>query len=147
MKSDRNHLFASEAAAYLFFGAATTAVNWIVYTILNFAAPLSITGCNLAAWAFAILFAYVTNRLFVFHSDARNFRQIAREFFLFLGARVFTGLFEIFLPSVLFRLGFDQSFLGIRGFFAKAAVTVLIILMNYILSKAVVFRRKSGSGN
>lgn len=145
MKSDQKNFFASEAAAYLFFGVATTGVNWAVYTVLNFAAPLSITVCNLIAWTAAILFAYVTNRLFVFHSDARGFGQIAGEFARFLGARIFTGIFEIFLPSVLFSLGLDWSLFGIRGFFAKAAVTVLVIVMNYILSRIVVFRKKSGT--
>lgn len=141
MKSADRKSFPAEAAAYLFWGAATTVVNWIVYTVFTFLSPFSISVCNLTAWLAAVLFAYLTNRSFVFHSGSRGLRALLREFFLFLGARIFTGLFEIFLPSLLFRLGLRQSFLGIRGFSAKAAVTVLIIFLNYILSRHLVFRR------
>lgn len=142
MKRLHKNIFQNQAAAYLFFGAATTVVNWIIYTALSFASPFSISLCNLIAWLAAVLFAYVTNRIFVFHSDRHGLFSLFREFFLFIGSRIFTGLFEIFLPSLLFRLGLDWSFLGIRGFYAKAAVTVLVILLNYILSRHLVFRKQ-----
>ena len=133
----------NEAAAYLFWGIAATAVNWVGYTAASLLTVWPMTVCNLLAWLAAVLFAYVTNRSFVFQSQARGPAALLREFFLFIGARVFTGLFEIFLPSLLFRLGVVWSFLGIEGFWAKAIVTVLIIIMNYILSKLVVFRKNS----
>lgn len=133
----------NEAAAYLFWGIAATAVNWVVYTAASLLTVWPMTVCNLLAWLAAVLFAYVTNRSFVFQSQARGPAALLREFFLFIGARVFTGLFEIFLPSLLFRLGVVWSFLGIEGFWAKAIVTILIIIMNYILSKLVVFRKNS----
>ena len=136
-------LFQTEAVSYLFWGGAATVVNWIVYTAMSFLTPCSMMVCNLAAWLAAVLFAYLTNRCFVFRSRANRPPEIFREFFLFLGARIFTGLFEIFLPSLLFRLGVTSALFGIEGFWAKAIVTILIILMNYILSKRIVFRKAS----
>ena len=134
-------LFKNEAVSYLFWGVGATVVNWIVYTVLSFASPYSMVICNSIAWLAAVLFAYITNRFFVFHSKTHGLTALLREFFLFIGARVFTGLFEIFLPSLLFRLGIRQTFLGIEGFWVKAIVTVLIIVLNYILSKLIVFRK------
>lgn len=134
-------LFKNEAVSYLFWGVGATVVNWIVYTVLSFASPYSMVICNSIAWLAAVLFAYITNRFFVFHSKTHGLTALLREFFLFIGARVLTGLFEIFLPSLLFRLGIRQTFLGIEGFWAKAIVTVLIIVLNYILSKLIVFRK------
>ncbi len=134
-------LFKNEAVSYLFWGVGATVVNWIVYTVLSFASPYSMVICNSIAWLAAVLFAYITNRFFVFHSKTHGLTALLREFFLFISARVFTGLFEIFLPSLLFRLGIRQSFFGIEGFWAKAIVTVLIIVLNYILSKLIVFRK------
>ena len=134
-------LFKNEAVSYLFWGVGATVVNWIVYTVLSFASPYSMVICNSIAWLAAVLFAYITNRFFVFHSISHGLTALLREFFLFIGARVFTGLFEIFLPSLLFRLGIRQTFLGIEGFWAKAIVTVLIIVLNYILIKRICFRK------
>ncbi len=134
-------LLEKEAVSYLFWGVAATAVNWIVYTAASFLTPWPMTICNFIAWLAAVLFAYLTNRSFVFRSHTHGAAEVFREFLLFVGARIFTGLFEIFLPSILFHAGVTWSFLGIEGFWAKAAVTVLIIVMNYILSKLVVFRK------
>lgn len=134
-------IFKNEAVSYLFWGAGATVVNWIVYTVVSFLSSYSMVVCNSIAWLAAVLFAYVTNRFFVFHSKTHGLTALLREFFFFIGARVFTGLFEIFLPSLLFRLGIRQSFLGIEGFWAKAVVTVVIIVLNYILSKLIVFRK------
>lgn len=142
MKRLHKIVFRNQAAAYLFFGAATTVVNWMVYTAFSFLSPFSLSLCNLIAWLTAVLFAYVTNRFYVFRSDRHGLLSSVREFFLFLGSRIFTGLFEILLPSLLFRLGITWSFLGIRGFYAKAAVTVLVIVLNYILSRHLVFRKQ-----
>lgn len=134
-------LFRNEAVSYLFWGVAATAVNWIVYTAASFLTSCSMTICNFIAWLAAVLFAYLTNRRFVFHSHICGTANVLREFLLFVSARVFTGLFEIFLPSILFSAGVIWSFVGIEGFWAKAVVTVLIIILNYILSKLVVFRK------
>lgn len=136
-------LFSQEGFSYLFFGVASTIVNWGVYTAAISFSRLSMAACNFLAWLCAILFAYTTNKLFVFHSRTPGFTALLKEFLLFIGARVFTGIFEVILPSLLFSMGLSASFLGIKGFFAKAVVSVLVIVLNYILSKLVIFRKKT----
>ena len=131
----------NEGVSYIFWGICSTIVNWGVYTATISMTPLSMAVCNFLAWLSAILFAYVTNKLFVFHAKAEGKKGLLREFVLFLGARIFTGIFEVLMPSVLYRLGVTGDFLNIRGFFAKAVVSVFVIIGNFILSKWMVFRK------
>ncbi len=128
---------------YLFFGAATTAVNWIIYILLVSGFKLSMTIGNAVAWVGAVLFAFITNKKFVFKSRQNSSTAVFKEGILFFLSRAFSGVFEILLPLIIFKIGLDAPLFGIEGFAAKAITTVFIILMNYILSKLVVFRKKS----
>lgn len=126
---------------YLVFGVSTTFVNWGIYSILIALIDMEMTMSNALAWAGAVAFAFVTNKLFVFESKEVSIKVLIREIFIFLSARIFSGLFEIFLPTFLYSLGLRQSFLGIDGFAAKAIVSVIVIILNYVLSKMVVFKK------
>ena len=131
-----------EIIMYLIFGVSTTLVNWIVYSILVSLANTDITLANGIAWFAAVIFAYITNKLFVFESKSWSAAVLAKEIIAFFGARVASGVFEIFLPALLMKIGLDQSLFGIEGFVAKAVVSVLIIVLNYIFSKLFVFKNK-----
>lgn len=131
-----------EIILYVIFGDATTAVNWIVYTVCIKVFSLEMTLSNALAWIIAVLFAFVTNKIFVFESKDKSLGTILKEGVSFFGSRVATGVLEIFLPTLLFKIGLDQSFLGIDGFWAKAFVSVLVIILNYVFSKLIVFRKK-----
>ena len=125
-----------QLALYLFFGVTTTAVNWLVYTPLQ---PLvGMTTANAIAWLVAVAYAFVTNKLFAF--DSKSWKNWIGEGIKFFGARLLSGLFEIFLPTALFALGLDMPLFGIDGGVAKALVSLLIIVMNYVTSKFLVFR-------
>ena len=125
-----------QLALYLFFGVTTTVVNWLIYTPLQ---PLvGMTAANAIAWLGAVAYAFVTNKLFVF--DSRSWKNWIGEGIKFFGARLLSGLFEIFLPTALFALGLDMPLFGIDGGVAKALVSLLIIVMNYVTSKFLVFR-------
>lgn len=131
-----------EIILYVIFGAATTAINWIVYTVCIKVFSLEMTLSNALAWIIAVLFAFVTNKIFVFESKDKSLGTILKEGVSFFGSRVATGVLEIFLPTLLFKIGLNQSFLGIDGFWAKAFVSVLVIILNYVFSKLIVFRKK-----
>lgn len=130
-----------EIILYLIFGVATTAVSFIVYSLLV-TAGLDMTVSNGIAWLAAVTFAFVTNKLFVFESKKTDKTTLLKEGVSFFGARIFSGIIEIFAPTALFWLGLDQPLFGIEGFVAKAIVSVGIIVLNYVLSKLIVFRKK-----
>ena len=131
-----------EIIMYLIFGVSTTLVNWIVYTLLVKLADADVTVANGIAWFAAVTFAYITNKLFVFESRSWAASILVKEIIAFFGARVASGVLEIFLPALLMKIGLDQAIFGIEGFAAKLVVSVLVIVLNYIFSKLFVFRKK-----
>lgn len=131
-----------EIIMYLIFGVTTTLVNWVVYTPMVNLLSVNETAANAVAWFVAVLYAYITNKLFVFESKSWKASVLLREIISFFGARVASGVFEIFLPGLLIKLGLGHSFFGIKGGVAKIVVSVLVIVLNYIFSKLFVFRKK-----
>ena len=87
-----------EIIVYVIFGALTTFVNWAVYTVMVEVFNIDITVSNAVAWVAGVVFAFVTNKIYVFRAKSKKAATVAREFFSFVGARVFTGLMESFLP-------------------------------------------------
>lgn len=131
-----------EIISYAIFGGLTTVINWVIYAALSLNEGISITVCNGIAWIGAVLFAYVTNRIFVFQSKGKGLTALLKEIGLFFGSRIFTGIIEIAGPAFLICCGVTQEWFGIRGFLAKMITSILVIVLNYILSKLLVFRKK-----
>ena len=134
-----------EQIMYLIFGGLTTIINWLVYVLLV-AVGQDIEVTNVIAWLVAVLFAYVTNRAFVFQCKATNKKEVFKEFVRFFGSRVATGIVEIVGFPVLYRIGLIQELLGIAGFLAKITVSVAVIILNYVCSKVIVFRKSGVKG-
>ena len=131
-----------EMVNYLFFGAATTFVNWCVYGLVVRFAGFSITAGNVIAWIAAVVFAFITNKIWVFESRSWQPLLVLREGSAFLGARILSGLVEIAGVPLLYRIGLDYPLLGIEGFAAKVFVSVIVIVLNYCFSKLIIFRRE-----
>ncbi len=130
-----------ELCRYTFFGIGTTLINWLVYAYLVTVHNADITIANLAAWFFAILFAFLTNKLFVFESLSFKPAIFLREMLTFFGARSLSGIFEIIGPGILIGIGISGAFLGIDGFWAKAIVSIIVVVANYVLSKIFIFKK------
>ena len=132
-----------EVLLYLIFGGLTTVVDWgLSFLLYHFwgeaikANVLLIHGANVIAWAAAVLFAFVTNRIWVFQSKKKGFLPILGELSSFAGGRVMTLL----LQEAMFVIFFD--ILGINEFIVKIIAAVLVIILNYVISKLFVFRKK-----
>ena len=132
-----------EVLMYLIFGGLTTVVDWGVSYLLYFfwGAAIQETAilvhvANTIAWAAAVTFAYVTNRLWVFESARRGFLPILAEFASFAGGRVLTLLLQEAMFVVFFH------WLGISEFIVKAIAAVLVVIANYFISKLLVFKNK-----
>lgn len=132
-----------EIIMYLIFGVGTTAVNWIIYTVIVVSGrEANLTIANIIAWVGAVAFAYITNKLWVFESKSWNPKIVWKELGMFLSARIFSGIFEIGLFPVLVWMGMNQSIFGVEGMLAKIVIGVLVIVLNYIFSKLLIFRKK-----
>ena len=136
-----------EIISYLFWGAATTCVSWGTYTFFAKKVNTSVLVANIMSWVFAVIFAYVTNKIWVFHSKSWKRDVIVQELGLFLSTRFATGLFEIIAVPVLVNVGLNQTIFGIKGAVAKVLVSILVVLMNYIFSKLLIFKKKNLPAN
>lgn len=130
-----------EIIMYLIFGVATTVVNWVIYALLINIIRIDMTLSNAVAWIGAVIFAYITNKIYVFESHTNGLKDTGKEIFSFFSARLLSGVVEIIAPSILYKIGLNQSILGIKGFAAKIVVSIVVVIMNYVLSKLWVFRK------
>lgn len=137
-----------ELITYVIFGVLTTLVNWAVYTLLVkfiFASAgdfVRLTVSNAIAWVAGVLFAFITNKLWVFESKSFEAKILIKELVAFVSARAITGVLEIFAPQLLFKIGLNQAVFGIDGAVAKLIVSVAVVILNYVFSKLIVFRKK-----
>ena len=129
-----------EKINYLFFGVLTTLINWIVYSLGVQTLGFSITTSNIIAWIFAIVFAFITNKIWVFNDSDWKPAAILIQVGTFISARIITGLIEIIGVPLLFFAGLTYPVFNIEGFAAKLVVSIIVVVLNYILSKKFVFK-------
>ena len=121
--------------SYLFFGVLTTAVNYLVYLPCYNLLGLSAAVSNVIAWVGAVAFAYLTNKPFVFESHDWSAATVVPELTKFVGCRVGSGLLETAIIFVMVDcLAFDGNVM-------KLITSVLVVILNYIGSKLLVFRK------
>lgn len=155
MKELIKKLINKETVTYLVFGVLTTVVNLAVFkacdAVFTAATETDLTLLtNFIAWFFAVVFAYVTNKLWVFESKSWRFDVLKKEIPSFVGARVFSlGVEELGLLVFVTWLGFDRFELDIFGLFTlggkmmvKIALAVIVVIMNYVFSKFIIFKNK-----
>lgn len=124
-----------DVLAYLFFGVLTTIVNYAVYlpcyNLLHFSAATS----NVIAWIFAVAFAYLTNKPFVFKSNDWSAATVIPELGRFVGSRIASGVLETVIIFVAVDL------MGWNGNIMKLLTSVLVVIFNYVASKLLVFKK------
>ena len=122
--------------SYLFFGVLTTLVNYAVYLPLYNFCHFSATLSNAVAWVVAVAFAFLTNKPLVFGSHDWSAKVVLPELAKFVGCRIGSGLAEtaiIFIAVDLLRWD---------GNLWKIFTSVLVVILNYIGSKLLVFKKK-----
>ena len=146
-------LLSYETVSYILFGFLTTAVNLLAYYLINLIPGegyqelvlFPIGGFNFLwiyfaqafAWVVAVLFAFFTNKLFVFESRSFAGKTVLREIASFFGARFFSFLvFE----ELLFGLCVEVLHMG--DWWAKILLAVFNVIFNYVVSKLLIFRKK-----
>ena len=124
-----------DIVSYLFFGGLTTLVNFIVYYPCYNWLGLSATVSNVIAWVVAVAFAYLTNKPFVFQSHDWSWSTVGPELAKFVGCRVGSGLLE---TAVLFL---TVDLLHWNGNVMKLVLAVAVVILNYVGSKLLVFKK------
>lgn len=129
-------IIANEKMRYLIAGGCTTAVNLVVFFLLRVLTPISRNTCNAIAIAMAIAFAYFANKFFVFQSRRRGTYETIVEAVQFVSARLVSMVVEILGLAILcdtFR---------VPELFSKFLIQVIVLVLNYVFSKLIVFRKK-----
>ena len=128
-----------EGIAYLFWGGVTTVVSWLSYTLFVWLTG-QITLSNILSWILAVAFAFVVNKQWVFRSQDWSGKTLWPELGKFLSARLLTGALELVAVPLLAALD-GRPLLGVAGLGAKILVTVVVILLNYVFSKLIIFKK------
>lgn len=124
-----------EGLLYLFFGGCTTLINIISFIIFR-QFKLGVDVSNVIAWLIAVIFAFITNKLFVFDSKNTDRKTVMKETISFLIARVIS----LGIDTGLLHLMID--FMKIHEVIAKVISNIVVIIVNYIFSKLFIFKKE-----
>ena len=124
-----------DIVTYLFFGVLTTLVNYAVYLPCYNLLGLSATVSNVIAWVVAVAFAYLTNKPWVFKSYDWSAKVVIPELAKFVACRVGSGVLE---TGIIFVF---VDWLGFDGNVFKLITSVLVVVLNYVGSKLLVFKK------
>ena len=125
-----------EQITYLIVGGLTTVVNFITYFILTKLFHTEPKTAHVISVVISVIFAYFPNKKYVFRSVTTTFKETLNEALLFFGGRAFAAILEI----GLFFMGIN--IFRINDTILKIFTTVFIIILNYIISKLIVFKKK-----
>ncbi len=128
--------FNKETILYLIFGAITTLIDFITYIILR-KFGINIMIANFISWTVAVIFAFVTNKIYVFNSRKKSFNVVLAEFLGFVSARIASLIFHLVFIYVAAIL------LGANDILAKVISSIFVIIINYVLSKFFVFNKNN----
>ncbi|MDE6213086.1 MAG: GtrA family protein [Lachnospiraceae bacterium] len=127
-----------EGINYLIFGFLAFVLNYILYFLFADAMQMHYMAATVLSWVLTVVFAYWTNRTFVFKSQNKDTGSVVKEFVSFIGARIATEVLELVLMYVMVDM------LSINDKISKLVCQVLVILANYVLSKIWIFKKSDG---
>ena len=122
--------------AYLIIGGLTTIVNWCAYFPLRYITDFPAAISSGIAWLVAVLFAFPTNKMFVYESKQWSIKNTTAEFLGFVSCRLLSGLLEAGILYVV------DDVLHMNGVLWKILASVIVVVLNYLSGKLLVFRRK-----
>lgn len=142
-----------EIILYVIFGVLTTLVGWGSYVVSVDFIGLSVFVSSIVSWVCGVVFAFVTNKIWVFESRSWKPAVMGKELVTFVSSRAITGVIEVFGVPLLESTGFDNIFYNIaeklnlsfsvcytKGIYSKLSLSVIVIILNYIFSKLFVFK-------
>lgn len=124
-----------ETILYLIFGVLSTIVNIATYLFFTRVLKFEFIIANIIAWIVAVIFAYITNKFFVFESKSIDPKFILKEFTSFASCRIFSGGLELVIMYVMIDM------LLLNDVLVKVVTNVIVIVLNYIFSKLIIFSK------
>lgn len=124
---------------YGVFGVFTTLINIITYAVCYKYIGIPNVPSNIIAWILSVTFAFITNKLYVFDSKSLDAGLVIGEFIKFISARLATGGLDLIIMYVSVDLMHEPAVIF------KVIANVIVIVLNYVLSKLVVFKKKNGT--
>lgn len=128
-------ILTKEVILYIAFGILTTIVNLGSFYVMNSILQWNENISNFIAILLAVIFAYITNKDLVFHSEADSFKERIIEFGKFMLGRAFTMVVEFAGGLILFEL-------PIPNIITKMGLTIIVIILNFFISKFFAFKSK-----
>ena len=125
-----------ELVSYVFWGVMTTTVNYVSYTLLTEVFHVHYMAGTIIAWTVSVLFAYFVNKLFVFQSRDWAWRVALRELWQMVASRLFSLGLEMAI------MWFFVDTMHFNHLIVKLAANVVVVIVNYVLSKFIIFRKK-----
>lgn len=125
-----------ELIMYGIMGVLSTIINIVVFTLCEKLFGISALIANIIAWVVAVIFAYITNKLFVFESKSFNKDVLIKEMISFTSARIFSLLLEEVIIYVMIDI------MSINSLIVKVFSNIVVIIVNYIFSKLFIFKKK-----
>ena len=125
-----------EVIHYLIFGGLSTVVNFVSYFIAARVIGIEEVTSSAISWFCAVLFAYVTNKLFVFESKTETKKAMVKEMVTFFLARILSGILcDVGSFALMVRV------FHVNDIFAKIVTQVMVVVVNYVFSKLFIFRK------
>lgn len=121
---------------YLIFGVLSTIVNILTYAFCTRNLNIEFLISNWIAWIVAVLFAYITNKFFVFESKKINIKFLIKELSSFVSCRLLSGIIEMILMYTMISL------MSLNDFIVKIITNVVVVILNFIFSKLIIFKNK-----
>lgn len=126
-----------EVINYLVFGCLTTVVNFVCYYLFAKVLGMEEVTSSGLSWFFSVLFAYITNKIFVFESKTTTIKEFIMEIISFFLARVLSGILcDVGTFAVMVKV------FGINDVVAKLITQIMVVIVNYVLSKWIIFKNR-----
>ena len=126
-----------EVLLYLFFGGVAFFLNIGLFILLHEVVGIEVLTSNAISWVICVIFQYITNKLWVFESKTEGLNSLLRQLTSFFSGRVFTLLVEEAIIAIFI------TWLGFHTLTVKLVAQVIVIVLNYIISKKMVFKDRS----
>ena len=126
----------TQTILYVIFGILTTIVNLISYYFFSNIISINYLISNMISWIISVLFAYITNKFYVFNSKDTSKDIIIKEFIKFVNCRLTSGIIEMILLFLLVDM------LAVNDIISKLVIGVIVVILNFIFSKLFVFKKQ-----